>query len=121
MNGLLCPWCVHAPYIQGAVASYRDSGSTSITPAPATPITPAPTTDPTKCSNGITGVERDGICCTPGCGTCGGSGCNQRAREAGLTSEDCCITTIEESGVFCEDSGTAPCIFGGGKNSGSVN
>lgn len=113
-----CQWrlsACNAPNIQGDVANYRDSGSTSIAPAPATP------TDSTTCSNGFTGVERAGICCTLDCGTCGGSGCNRRAREAGLTSKDCCITAIEESGVLCEDSGTAPCIFGEGKNSSSVD
>ena len=30
------------------------------------------------CSNGVPGVERDGVCCEAQCGTCGGSGCAGR-------------------------------------------
>ena len=30
------------------------------------------------CSNGVPGVEEDGICCKAQCGTCGGSGCGGR-------------------------------------------
>lgn len=68
------------------------------------------------CSNGISGVERDGYCCPLMCGACGGSGCSQRARVAGLTSDDCCVTRINESGVYCDESGTAPCIIGEGED-----
>ena len=32
----------------------------------------------TLCSNGVLGVERDGICCDARCGTCGGRGCSSR-------------------------------------------
>ena len=36
-----------------------------------------------------------------------------RAREAGLTADDCCVGRILDSDVFCDDSGTAPCIIDG--------
>lgn len=83
------------------------------TPAPGTPMptTPTPMTDSTTCSTGIAGVERDGYCCSLGCGICGGYGCSKRAREAGLMSKDCCISRISNSGVYCGDSGAAPCII----------
>ena len=45
--------------------------------------------------------------------TCGGAGCGIRAREAGLTADDCCVGRIMDSDVFCDDSGTAPCIIEG--------
>ena len=51
-----------------------------------------------------------------GCGICGGVGCRQRALAAGLEGEDCCVMRIRESGVECEDSGTAPCIITPGKD-----
>jgi len=42
--------------------------------------TPAPLETPTEtiCSNGLLGVERNGICCEAECGTCGGAGCAGR-------------------------------------------
>lgn len=98
--------------IQGDVANYRGSRSSSSTPAPSTPTTLEPMTNLITCSNGISGVERDGYCCPLVCGACGGSGCSQRARVVGLTSDDCCVTRIGESGVYCDDSGMAPCIIG---------
>ena len=36
-----------------------------------------------------------------------------RAREAGLTADDCCVGRIMDSDVFCDDSMTAPCIIDG--------
>ncbi|CAM9759794.1 unnamed protein product [Ascophyllum nodosum] len=65
----------------------------------------------TACSNGIAGVEASGMCCTLGCGTCGGPGCGSRGAADGLTAEDCCAWRIRDSGVFCDVSGTAPCII----------
>ncbi|CAN0465773.1 unnamed protein product, partial [Ascophyllum nodosum] len=63
------------------------------------------------CSNGVIGVEARGACCVAQCVTCGGAGCGMRAREAGLTADDCCVGRIMDSDVFCDDSGTAPCII----------
>ena len=61
------------------------------------------------CSNGVVGVERDEICCVAGCEMCGGAGCKERAELLGLTAEDCCTQRINEPGIYCEDSETAPC------------
>ncbi|CAN0521612.1 unnamed protein product, partial [Scytosiphon promiscuus] len=30
------------------------------------------------CSNGVFGIEEDGVCCEARCGTCGGFGCSLR-------------------------------------------
>ena len=66
---------------------------------------------PEECSNGISGVEASGMCCTLGCGTCGGRGCGRRGAADGLTAADCCTSRIRRSGVFCDDTLTAPCII----------
>ena len=71
----------------------------------------APAASETACSNGITGVEASGMCCALGCGTCGGPGCGKRGAADGLTAADCCVSRIRRSGVFCDVSGTAPCII----------
>ncbi|CAM9850942.1 unnamed protein product [Ascophyllum nodosum] len=88
---------------------------TTAPPPTAPPTTVPPSTSPPAstetCSNGIVGVEGLGECCTLGCGTCGGPGCGRRANMAGLNAADCCVTRIRASGVYCEDSGTAPCII----------
>ena len=70
------------------------------------------------CSNGIAGVEGSDACCVADCGTCGGSGCGSRARAAGLTADDCCIGRIRDANVFCDDSGTAPCLVSTGEGFG---
>ncbi|CAN0464048.1 unnamed protein product, partial [Scytosiphon promiscuus] len=31
-----------------------------------------------QCSNGLTGVQNEDICCEAECGTCGGNGCSKR-------------------------------------------
>ena len=49
------------------------------------------------------------------CGTCGGSGCGDRARDAGLSGDDCCVGAIRDAGVYCDDSKAAPCLIGSGK------
>ena len=64
------------------------------------------------CSNRIPGVETGSVCCVAECGTCGGTGCRDRATVVGLTADDCCSQCISDSSVYCEDSGTAPCIIG---------
>ncbi|CAM9760210.1 unnamed protein product [Ascophyllum nodosum] len=81
------------------------------TPAPTTPVPTTPAPSGMTCSNGISGVEGFGQCCTLGCGICDAKGCVARARDAGLTKEDCCVSRIKTSGVFCDVSGTAPCII----------
>ena len=75
---------------------------------------PPPPTAP-ACSNGVPGVEADGVCCVAECETCGGAGCRNRARAVGLTSDDCCVQRISDSGVYCDDSETAPCIVRDGE------
>lgn len=64
------------------------------------------------CRNGLTGVENSAVCCNAGCGICGGYDCHEQAREAALTPDDCCVTNIIASGVYCDDSQSAPCIMG---------
>ena len=94
----------------------EDSGTAPcIITRPESPF-PAPTPVQPTCSNGIIGVEGFGECRMLGCGTCGGVGCSQRARAAGLKAGDCCVTRIRASGVNCEGSGTAPCIITRGKD-----
>ena len=93
----------------------EDSGTAPCIITRPEPPSPTPTPVEATCSNGIVGVEGFGECCTLGCGTCGGEDCRQRAREAGLEAGDCCATRIRASGVYCEDSGTAPCIITRGK------
>ena len=70
------------------------------------------------CNNDIAGIESSNVCCAADCGTCGGSGCARRARRAGLTPDDCCTGLIKDADVFCDDSGTAPCIIGSGEGFG---
>ena len=61
------------------------------------------------CSNGIEGIDANGVvCCPVGCGACAGSGC--ASRPGG--SSECCGGAIKSSGVYCDDSGAAPCIIG---------
>ena len=67
------------------------------------------------CSNDLPGVEDAGACCVAECGTCGGSGCGDRARDAGLSGGDCCVGAIRFAEVYCDDSGAAPCLIGSGK------
>ena len=72
-------------------------------------LVPAQPADPalgTVCSNGLSGVEADEICCALSCGLCGGVGCGS---VPGLTGDQCCITTIEASGELCSITGAAPC------------
>ncbi|CAM9395437.1 unnamed protein product [Ectocarpus sp. 4 AP-2014] len=56
------------------------------------------------------GILKGDVCCSAGCGTCGGTGCSQRP---GLTESDCCIGKIEESGPLCSVTGKAPCFVDG--------
>ncbi|CAM9966513.1 unnamed protein product [Ectocarpus sp. 6 AP-2014] len=56
------------------------------------------------CTNGVSGIESDGVCCEISCGQCGGSGCSSRGNGA----QSCCTSTILEVGEVC---GVAPCII----------
>ncbi|CAM9859867.1 unnamed protein product [Pylaiella littoralis] len=67
------------------------------------------------CSNGMPGFEGelDGItvCCSLGCGQCGGANCDIQAFP-NYGEEKCCIDTIIDSGNMCYSPGaTAPCII----------
>ena len=63
------------------------------------------------CDGGIVGVQNKDICCSLGCGECGGSGCSSAG---GLSATECCTSTIRDSGVMCgEDADAAPCILSG--------
>ncbi len=61
----------------------------------------------TACSNGLPGVEQEGICCDINCGECGGAGCADRPGGA----SDCCANHIQDRGLLCSVSGQAPCII----------
>ena len=63
-------------------------------------------------SNGLSGLENDGVCCVADCPQCGGSGCGSEARSVGLSASDCCRGSIISSGVLCDDTGMAPCNIG---------
>lgn len=81
-----------------------------ITPFPHHYSLSASTADGT-CVDGTPGVDGNNIvCCASGCSPCAGSGCSMNSLPLG--GDDCCGTQIKESGVYCDDSGTAPCIIG---------
>lgn len=61
------------------------------------------------CTNGVPGIENGmgTVCCPSLCGgICGGTGCEA------ADVENCCAGAIVDSGVYCDDSETAPCIIG---------
>lgn len=65
------------------------------------------------CGNStISGVEAFGVCCPAACGICGGPGCADRAKEADLDSQSCCVHQIYAAKVYCTDTEAAPCIMG---------
>ncbi|CAM9756412.1 unnamed protein product, partial [Ascophyllum nodosum] len=37
------------------------------------------------CSNGLSGMEAEGVCCVAGCPQCGGAGCGSIASSVGLS------------------------------------
>ncbi|CAM9830833.1 unnamed protein product, partial [Pylaiella littoralis] len=79
---------------------------------PGTPVqdssgTLAPTTSGDTCSNGVEGIEAQGVCCSIECNLCAGTGCSSRPGGP----DSCCSLAIKEAGVFCSDS-AAPCIIG---------
>ncbi|CAN0056993.1 unnamed protein product [Pylaiella littoralis] len=71
------------------------------------------TSTPTEtCSNGIEGIDGNGVVCCPlGCGQCGGTGCGSSGKANGLDGDSCCGGGIKDSGILCSDSGSAPCII----------
>ena len=44
------------------------------------------------------------MCCPVECGECGGVGCSQRG-------DGCCTKDVEDSGIKCSESRSAPCII----------
>eukprot|EP00903_Cladosiphon_okamuranus_P016837 g15527.t1 len=60
-------------------------------------------------ADNIPGVESSNgdVCCVASCGICGGPGCSSRG-----PAEDCCESTIEDSGEPCSSTGAAPCYIG---------
>ncbi|CBJ31655.1 Unsaturated glucuronyl hydrolase, family GH88 [Ectocarpus siliculosus] len=67
----------------------------------------------TTCSNGVQGIDGNGIvCCPMECNQCGGSGCTHAGRAAGLGAESCCGSGVKASGRYCDDTDEAPCIIG---------
>ncbi|CAM9967440.1 unnamed protein product [Ectocarpus sp. 12 AP-2014] len=72
------------------------------------------TTDEVEtCSNGLQGIDGNGVVCCPlECNQCGGTGCTTSGSAAGLGSESCCGGAIKASGEYCDDTNEAPCIIG---------
>ncbi|CAM9997801.1 unnamed protein product, partial [Ectocarpus fasciculatus] len=60
---------------------------------------------------GFEGTSRQGalICCTNGCGQCGGNNCESNWDP--LDEDDCCAATINQAGNLCSVTGEAPCII----------
>ncbi|CAM9848428.1 unnamed protein product, partial [Ectocarpus sp. 12 AP-2014] len=64
------------------------------------------------CSNGLEGIDHRGeICCSLGCGQCGGPGCDASGASNGLGAESCCPPEVHDSGRYCDDTNEAPCII----------
>ncbi|CAM9373608.1 unnamed protein product [Scytosiphon promiscuus] len=64
------------------------------------------------CSNGLEGIDGNGVVCCPlECGQCGGDGCSVSGKEYGLGSDSCCGGAIKASGRHCDDTKSAPCII----------
>ncbi|CBJ33670.1 Unsaturated glucuronyl hydrolase, family GH88 [Ectocarpus siliculosus] len=67
----------------------------------------------TTCSNGVEGIDGNGVVCCPlECNECGGTGCTNSGRAAGLGSESCCGGGVKASGMYCDETNEAPCIIG---------
>ncbi|CAM9196305.1 unnamed protein product [Ectocarpus sp. 13 AM-2016] len=97
---------------------------TTESPTTESPMTESPTMEPTPeptpepgtgdtCSDGIEGIDGNGVVCCPlGCGQCGGTGCSSAGAANGLNSGSCCGGGIKYNGDYCDDTGEAPCIYG---------
>lgn len=82
--------------------------SSSLSPPPHPSIQLTISKTDSTCTGGISGVEsaNGNVCCDTGCGICDGVSC--------VGYGDCCEEKIQDSGVLCSDSGTAPCILDSG-------
>ncbi|CAM9465330.1 unnamed protein product [Ectocarpus sp. 6 AP-2014] len=70
------------------------------------------------CSDGIEGIDGNGVVCCPlDCTQCGGTGCTSAGAANGLDSGSCCGRSIKSSGNYCDDTGEAPCIYGSAPDS----
>ncbi|CAM9183752.1 unnamed protein product, partial [Hapterophycus canaliculatus] len=64
------------------------------------------------CSNGLEGIDGNGVVCCPlECGQCGGSGCTVSGRAFGLGSDSCCGGGVKDRDEYCDETGKAPCII----------
>lgn len=63
------------------------------------------------CRGGVAGVQRDNMCCSGTCRTCGGVGWGLRWGRA----DSCCMRRITVAGMLCSDSQAAPCIIDDGE------
>ncbi|CAN0486291.1 unnamed protein product [Ectocarpus sp. 12 AP-2014] len=73
------------------------------------------------CSDGIEGIDGNGVVCCPlECGQCGGTGCSNFGAEFGLGSESCCGGGVKATSNYCDVTGEAPCIYGS-PPAGAVN
>lgn len=59
------------------------------------------------CTNGLEGIESEGVCCDARCGVCGGPTCGN---VAGLEGTECCINQIQTAGQLCSVTNAAPCV-----------
>lgn len=70
--------------------------------------------DEPTCSNGFDGIDgtndRGTVCCTAGCGQCGGTGCGGIE---GLDNTNCCINGVIDNQLSCDEAGSAPCVISG--------
>ena len=65
--------------------------------------------NPSTCPNGLPGVADGDARCAEACNVCGGVHCGNIAGTNGAT--DCCSGVILASGLFCDDTGAAPCVM----------
>lgn len=99
----------------GLCTKKRENGTWLTLPV-SQPCTFRPTMADPVCSNGLSGIDSSNgdVCCAPGCGQCGSSGCSQ-AGAPDLTANDCCVTEIADFGELCSVTGSAPCIINDGE------
>eukprot|EP00903_Cladosiphon_okamuranus_P011812 g11100.t1 len=105
-NDVKCSESMAAPCIGDVVE--EPEGTVEPTAAPTADETAEETMEEQTCYNGLAGVSKGKVCCSPGCGTCGGEGCSERGE--GLDGDDCCISDILRNEVMCSESMAAPCI-----------
>eukprot|EP00903_Cladosiphon_okamuranus_P011811 g11099.t1 len=105
-NAVMCSKSMAAPCI-GDVGEEPEA-TVEPTAGPTADETAEETMEEMTCDNGLPGVSKDEVCCSPGCGTCGGVGCSDRAE--GLDGDDCCLADIRRNAVKCSESMAAPCV-----------